>query len=336
MKKYRAVVLGAGKIGVLWGMDSGRPQPASHAAAFAANSRTELVGIVDSDPAQREKAGDFYKISVYEDARECIVATKPDIIAIATPPSTHESLLALAFELGISAVICEKPVSDSLESAHRMMIASRKTDAIVIVNHQRRFFPLFQDLRARIEAGELGRIQQVTAYYGNGLLNNGSHTVDALQFLLDDTVEWAIGIENKLNVAAPFGTNIDGLLGFTKGTTVAIQSLDNDSWGAHDFVIMGTTSAAIIRQYGFRLELVPVKEGVTFADMRELDWANAKTTLDQRSMLTGTVDHLVECLDGTAVPRSTLEDGYRTMKVINALIQSAAESGKMIRVEYSN
>lgn len=329
-KKYTAVVLGCGKVGATFEMDSGLIKPASHAAALVANPRTELIALVDADPAALKRAGDYYKVATYTDARACLEKLKPDIVVIATPPATHEEVFLLALELNIPAIVCEKPVSDNLESAERMMARAKGTKSIIVVNHQRRFFPLFREARDKIRAGALGRIQQASVYYSNGLLNNGTHTIDTLQFLLDDIPAWAIGVENSLNTTAPFGTNIDGMLGFKKGTIVTLQSLDNSGYGAHDFVMYGTTGGMTVRQYGFHLELLEVKDGVTFEGMKELDWEGAQKKIERRSQLQGTAAHVVECLDGKTQSESTLEDGYRTMQALDALVQSAAEEGKRI------
>ena len=294
-------------------------KPASHAAAVAANSRLALVCLVDPDAAALQRATDYYKVPGFPDAKAAIEATHPDVIVSSTPPNTHEAFLSLALESGVRAVVCEKPVSDSLESAERMIAAQKAANSIVLVNHQRRFFPLFKKLRERIAQGELGRIQQVSTYYSNGLTNNGTHTIDAVQFLLDDEAVWAVGAENSLNKTAPFGTNIDGILGFSKGAVVTLQSLDNAEFGAHDFVVIGTKGAVTIRQYGFRFEEVAVKDG-------------ARPVVESRSMLTGTYDHLVACLDGTETPTSTLVDGLKVMKALEALAASAAQGGSVVRI----
>ena len=334
-KKYRGVVIGCGRIGATFDIDSGLVKPASHAAALQQNPRTELVGLVDPDPAQLKRAGEQYQVATYSDARECLEATKPDVVVIATPPETHEALLALALELRVPAVICEKPVSDTVESAQRMLKAAAASSSIVVLNHQRRFFPLFREARERIAGGELGRIQQVTGYYTNGILNNGSHLVDAIHFLLDDTAVWAMGVQNTLNTAAPFGPNVDGLVGFSKGAVAAVQSLDNNSYGAHELQIFGTRGALLIRQYGFSFEYVPAKEGVTFVGAKELDWAHAETKFESRSMVEATLVHAIEVLDGQTKPQSTLEDGYKVMQVLGGLVLSAAAGGKKIVLEKS-
>ena len=330
MKKYRGVVIGCGRIGATYEMDSLLVKPASHAAALAQNPRTELVGLVEPDSAARERAAEYYKVPAYGEARACLEALAPDIVVIATPPDTHEECLALTLALGVPAVILEKPVSGDRDAAKRMIARAKGSGTVVIVNHQRRFLPLFEDARARIASGALGAIQQANAQYSNGIFNNGSHTVDTLSFLLGDTVAWAIGVENEHNTTAPFGPNIDGMLGFTKGAVAMLQSFDNNDYSPHEYSIFGTRGAILIRHHGFRFEYVPVREAVTFSAMNELDWMNADVQLDRRSMLAGTVAHAVDCLDEAATSGSTIEDGYRTMEVLNALVESAAAGGKKI------
>lgn len=332
MQRYRGVVIGCGKVGATFEMDSGLIKPASHAAAFAANPRTELVGLVDPDPAQLKRASEHYGVAGYADARACLLELKPDVVTISTPPGTHEEYLLLAMELGIPAVVCEKPVSDTLESAQRMIAAAESSKTLVLVNHQRRFFPLYVEARQRIAAGELGRIQQISVYYSNGFFNNGTHAVDAIRFLLEDEAAWAIGVENPLNKTAPFGTNIDGFLGFKEGAVVSLQSFDNNCYSPHEIRIFGEKGALLIPHHGFTFEYVPVKDGVTFGGMRELDWEAADKKNERRSMLEGTVTHLVECLDGKAVPQSTLKDGYGTMQTLKALQRSAVEESKKITI----
>ena len=187
--------------------------------------------------------------------------------------------------------------------------------------------------REKIAAGALGDIQQITAYYANGLLNNGTHIADALQFLLDDKAAWASGIHNTQNTAAPFGgKNVDGLVGFSKGAVAALQSLDSGSFGIHELRMLGKKGALFIGQNGLRFEWVPVRDGVTFAGVRELDWEGAEAHYDDRSMLACTLVHVIDCLDGAAAPESTLQGGYHTMQILDALLRSAEQSGQKISI----
>ncbi len=336
-KKYTAVVIGCGRVGATFEMNSGVLKPASHAGALMANPRTELLALVDPDPQQLSKAGDYYKVAVYSDARACLLELRPDIVSIATPPGTHEDMVALALELKIPLVICEKPVSETLEGAERMIALAKASQSTIIVNHQRRFLPLFREAKERIAAGELGNIEQVSCYYSNGLLNNGTHVVDLLHFLLDDSAAWALGIENVHNTAAPFGNNIDGLVGFKKGAVATLQSLNNNFYSIHDMRIYGSKGALVINQYidryEFRFEWTQVQESSKIPSLHELNWPDTQITAEVYSMLAGTIAHAIDCLDKKTAPYSTLEDGFHTMQVLDALVKSAARAGEKILLD---
>jgi predicted dehydrogenase len=332
LKKFTAIVIGCGRIGATFEIDSSLVKPASHAAAFKANPRTTLAALVDPEPKALQKAGEYYQVPTFSDAQTAFKEISPDIVVISTPPPTHEEYLKLALEHGIRAIVCEKPVSGDLASARRMIaLAKTHPSSTVILNHQRRFFPLFKEAKRMIEAGELGRIQQVSCYYSNGLQNNATHSLDAVQFLLGDQAAWAWGVENPLNKTAPFGSNIDGMVSFKKGAVASLQSLDNAQYGIHDLAFYGTKGALFIGQYGFRFKKVQAKDGVTFEGSKELDWEHPETSFDKRSMLEATAAHVADCLDG-AVPESTLEEGYHTMQILETLVASAKEGGRKIMI----
>jgi predicted dehydrogenase len=52
------------------------------------------------------------------------------------------------------------------------------------VNYTRRWDPSLAELRQAMQQGRFGALRSVVAYYNKGLLNNGSHMLDLLQWLL--------------------------------------------------------------------------------------------------------------------------------------------------------
>ncbi len=318
-KKYRAVVIGCGKVGALWGMDAARVQPASHAAACLTNSQVILAGLVDSNDAAREKAGVFFKTPTWGDAEAALEECKPDIVVIATPPHTHEELLVLLLARNVPAVICEKPLSGSVTSARRMYEQGRTSKSIVIINHQRRFFPLYIAAQSRIARGGLGVISKARGDYSKGLFNNGSHMVDALCFLLGTECQWVRGRQG-------IGQNIDGTLGWG-GAVVELRSHENNT-EIHNMLLTGSAGALKIDEYGYKFTWAKV----TSAGREELDWEHAQVEYDKRSMLADVLTHAVECLDGAASPRSTLADGLKAVEILDALQKSAAEDGSRIEL----
>jgi predicted dehydrogenase len=70
---------------------------------------------------------------------------------------------------------------------------------VLIVRHQRRYSPRFVAAKALIDAGAVGRVEQVAVFNGGrggggDLITSSSHMVDVMRFLLDDApAEWVMG-----------------------------------------------------------------------------------------------------------------------------------------------
>lgn len=295
-KRYRAVVVGCGRVGALWAMDNSEVQPASHAAAIIANKRTELVGLVDVNAEVLQKAGAYFGVPTFNTVEDAL-ALKPDIVTIATPPSTHEELLKTVLLSNPPAIVCEKPFSDTTESAHRMLEMTRGIPSIVLVNYQRRFFPLYQEARRRIQDDELGDIREIQGIYSRGLLNNGSHLIDAIHLLINREAVYAEG--NTVTYAS-------GAI----ATFVAVPDIVEQ----HDLTLKGTKGSVIITDFGYRFE-----------------WSSGEVQTDKMGMIEPTIRHIVECLDGAA-PLCTPQDGYRAVQVVGAMLRSAEEGGARIPI----
>ena len=54
MKKFNAAVIGLGRIGLEYGLEKGRTQPASHIAAIMNNVNLRLVAVCDTNSERRD------------------------------------------------------------------------------------------------------------------------------------------------------------------------------------------------------------------------------------------------------------------------------------------
>ena len=99
MKRYNAVVIGLGKIGMLYGFDKKRRQPASHISAILANNKINLLAVSDVDENARQQFSKSYgsKIDVFSDYADLVNKIKKeentDIIVLATRDDQHYSML---------------------------------------------------------------------------------------------------------------------------------------------------------------------------------------------------------------------------------------------------
>lgn len=130
----------------------------SHVAAVRANEpHVQLVGAMDIDPQRIEAFSREHAIPAhYTDAAELLAQTRPDIVMIATPPSTHADLCVQSMEAG-AWVLCEKPLCASLAEFDRIEEAEARTGNYTSSVFQWRFGSGGQHLKRLIEAGELGR-----------------------------------------------------------------------------------------------------------------------------------------------------------------------------------
>ncbi len=127
----------------------------NHARVLGGLDGVELVGIVEPG----EPGGRAAPAPVLEDLDE-LLAAGVDYAVLACPTALHERLgLALA-EAGVPALI-EKPLAHTAGAAARLAGAFADRGLPAGVGHVERYNPALQQLRARLERGELGEVFQV-------------------------------------------------------------------------------------------------------------------------------------------------------------------------------
>lgn len=83
-----------------------------------------------------------------------------DYLIIASPTESHEALGLKAASAGVPALI-EKPLAKSLDAASNLARAFFDQGLIGATGHVERYNPALQELRKRLEYGELGEVYQI-------------------------------------------------------------------------------------------------------------------------------------------------------------------------------
>lgn len=139
-----------------------------------------------------------------------------DAVSICSPDSTHADYIVAALDHGLH-VLCEKPLTDSIEGVCRIKAAAERSDRVVAVVHQMRFVPLHRKIKRIIESGELGTISYLEGYYvhdlrerafhyddwrktdnATPLVYSGCHFVDLLRWFADDEIVEVFAAANHL------------------------------------------------------------------------------------------------------------------------------------------
>lgn len=140
----RALLVGAGMMG------------RNHARVLQSLEGVSLVGIVDPVGAPH-LVNHSAQLMESLDAAHTMEA---DIAIVATPTSQHETTSLRLLDMGLN-VLVEKPIADSPEAGDRMVRKLSETGFKGAVGHIERFNPAIQELKRRLEKGEIGEIYQI-------------------------------------------------------------------------------------------------------------------------------------------------------------------------------
>ncbi|MDR0376763.1 MAG: Gfo/Idh/MocA family oxidoreductase [Spirochaetaceae bacterium] len=191
MEPVKIAIVGLGRIASLLEDDALREKPCTHAGAVTARTDCLLTAGADRDEHRRRLFAGRWGVPVYADAARMLQEHQPAVLCVATPPDSHLRYCALAAEYGVSVVVCEKPLADSLQSARKIAALQKNGNVRVITNHERRYAADYIEAREILRKEELGALLSVKAalYMGRTrrirdvLWHDGTHLIDALMFL---------------------------------------------------------------------------------------------------------------------------------------------------------
>ncbi len=328
--KFKAAVVGCGKIGAEIDNYYKAVQPATHAGAYHFHKDIKLVALVDKDKKKLTLAGRYFpEAKLYLDVKRMLKENRPDIVSIATPTKYHRENVLEVAQFRCPAILCEKPIAYSINEAKSMINACKRNGSQLFINYQRRFDSLLNKWSERVKDGILGQIYQGNAYYCNGLFNNGSHLINLLQMFLGEPIS-VIGRYNKATSSLPGDPNVDGLIIFPNSLIVSIHSLSKN-YDYFDLRILGEKGMLEISDLSFQIQYTKKIISKKYKGYFEL----SKKTFREgkpRSMMLQVVNHIVAFLKHRVESISQGEDGLATLKVLLALRQSAETHNQEIKI----
>ncbi|GAA2976545.1 myo-inositol 2-dehydrogenase/D-chiro-inositol 1-dehydrogenase [Microbacterium terrae] len=186
----RFALIGTGRIGQV------------HAANIAADAEATLAWVADPFVEGARAVADRFGGRATDTAEEVFVAGDVDAVLVASPTSTHVDLIEKAVDAGIP-VLCEKPIDLDITRVDALRAKVATAGVPVALGFNRRFDPAFAEVRARVAAGEIGALEQLTiisrdpaappaayvAVSGGIFRDMTIHDFDMARFFLPDIVE---------------------------------------------------------------------------------------------------------------------------------------------------
>ena len=156
-KKLRGAVIGYGFI-------SGK----GHIPAYLERTRTqqdvEIVAVADVCEARRNQAQETLPSArIYSDYRALLSAEAAhlDFVDISTPPCDHAAIALAAFDCGLH-VLCEKPLTTTLNEARALVDRATSAKRVLFPCHNYKHAPVVKAIREIIETGRIGKVRSVT------------------------------------------------------------------------------------------------------------------------------------------------------------------------------
>lgn len=128
-----------------------------HLPALAGLPAHQVVGAADLDQDRRTRAAAKFGVPVFDDFDTMLAKTKPDVVVVGTPPTSHTDYCLRSIAAG-AHVICEKPFVSSLAEADRVIEAARAAGKRIGLNHEFREMPIFRAVRDAVASGESGKL----------------------------------------------------------------------------------------------------------------------------------------------------------------------------------
>jgi predicted dehydrogenase len=90
-----------------------------------------------------------------------------DLVTVATPNSTHFQITKAFLEAGFH-VLCEKPMTMTVEEGEEIVRVAQKTGRICAVNYCYSAYPMVRQARAMVRNGDIGKVRLVVTSFSHG------------------------------------------------------------------------------------------------------------------------------------------------------------------------
>jgi predicted dehydrogenase len=322
----------------------------NHALVYSRAPGVELIAVCDQNEERAKEVAARYGARRHEADYQKVLAD-PEIkaVSIATPDFAHAEIALAAAQAG-KHILCEKPLATTIDEARAIVDAAATAGVKLMVDFHNRVNPPMAAAREQVQSGAIG-----TPAYGYARLSNttfvplemlswanrtsalyflGSHAVDIMRFILDDTVVRVqavsrSGILQGMGVDAPdFHVAIAE---FSRGAVVTFENawiLPQSQPMVYDFKVelLGSEGA---------IYLNPSHHGaVTLHTGGRLSFGDVLGVTPTSDLRVGgfVLEAIARFVDAVLYDRPVLatgEDGLEAARIVDA-IQRSAETGRPV------
>jgi predicted dehydrogenase len=280
------------------------------------------------------------------DLAEALRKHQPEAVVVANPTALHLEVAIPAAKAG-SAILLEKPISNSLAGLDQLQAAVEKSGSRVLVAFQFRFHPSLLCARKLISDGTIGKIISAHVHFGEylptwhpwedyrtgyaaradlggGVVPTQCHSLDYLPWLVGPA-QAAWGMEAKLS---DLEVDVDDTaeIGVRfKGGALGSLHLDyNQQPPSHHFHVIGTAGTLTCDFADGTVRTYQAEEKQWRSHPLPAGWERNVMFMDE-------MRHFIAVARGEAKPLCPLEDGVRVMNLISA-VRESQKTGRLIEL----
>lgn len=314
--KYRVAIVGCGGISN------------AHGNAWRNVPEIEIVGACDEKFEALSRFATEYNVeNTYNDLRQMLEKQNPDILVIATWPSSHLKNVLEAVRCGVKGILVEKPIAVNTSQLEQMIQVTERANIILMEAFMYRHHPLTLAVKEKIEEGAIGEVRYARSSFSTGLTDRtnwrlrgdlgggavmdlGCYCINIIRYVMGQEPQsvWATGKFEPINNV---WETLIGTMDFSDGVTGQFDCSFGWTW-RECYEVAGTKGTLFVQSaWGNREgESHFTVNGETFSVTGVNPYA-------------AEILNLCEAVKNGAPLRLPIADALGNMRVIDALHESA-------------
>ena len=161
--------------GMIGGGEGSQIGPAHRLGAQADGNFTMAAGALDVDADKGRAYAESLGVAAdraYGNWQEMLAGEKDradrvDLVTVATPNSTHFEITKAFLEAGFH-VLCEKPMTMTVEQGEEIVRVARASGRICAVNYCYSAYPMVREMRHMVASGQMGKVRLIVTTFSHG------------------------------------------------------------------------------------------------------------------------------------------------------------------------
>ncbi len=249
--KYRVAIVGCGGISY------------AHGNAWRNVPEVEIVGACDEKFESLSGFATEFKVeNTYNDLRQMLEKQNPDILVVATWPSSHLKNVLEAVRCGVKGILVEKPIAVNTSQLEQMIQVTENANILLMEAFMYRHHPLTLAVKQKVEEGAIGEVRYARSTFSTGLTDRtnwrlrgdlgggavmdlGCYCINIIRYLIgrEPQFAWATGKFEPINNV---WETLIGTMDFGDGVTGQFDCSFGWTW-RENYEVTGTKGTIFVQ-----------------------------------------------------------------------------------------